>query len=307
MSMQTNIPVLMPPSANTIENKFHLFGVVMVYNPDVDVANNIKSYLNAVDKLYVVDNSIDLHEDLLDAFSEDEQKKLQYIPFGENKGISYVLNFVLFGLKNAGNRDFLITLDQDTSFQKGEMERYWSEIQKQYSRDTSCVSFSAYPWDASIKENHYASRVITSTNVIHVQTARNVGGFNEKLFVDEVDYEFSYRLREHGYRIMIIQNVGLNHRIGTPKTISFFGMKMTISHHSPKRHYYMTRNRLYNIWHHPRYALGEYRDIYTIGEVKNIIGILLYDDQKLDNLKSFFSAFIDFLMGRMGEKKNQIA
>ena len=32
-------------------------GVVVLYNPDDDINNKIKSYINIIDKLFVVDNS----------------------------------------------------------------------------------------------------------------------------------------------------------------------------------------------------------------------------------------------------------
>ena len=35
-----------------------LAGVVVLYNPDINVEDNIRSYLDSVDVVYAVDNSI---------------------------------------------------------------------------------------------------------------------------------------------------------------------------------------------------------------------------------------------------------
>lgn len=40
-------------------------GVVVWYNPADDVLNNINSYITEIEKLYIIDNSKDNHNNLL--------------------------------------------------------------------------------------------------------------------------------------------------------------------------------------------------------------------------------------------------
>ena len=44
--------------------------------------------------------------------------------------------------------------------------------------------------------------------------AEAVGGFDESLFIDGVDFEFGLRLNRHGYRVLILRQATLEHRPG---------------------------------------------------------------------------------------------
>lgn len=68
-----------------------IFGVVVLYNPQKDMLGNTIYLSQFVEKLYLVDNS-----------ESGEQREVlsllpphvEYIPFGDNKGVAYALNFV---------------------------------------------------------------------------------------------------------------------------------------------------------------------------------------------------------------------
>lgn len=57
-------------------------------------------------------------------------------------------------------------------------------------------------------------RSITSGSLVSLDAWRAVGGFDERLFVDWVDYEFSCNLRAHGYRMVRDNGVTLLHEMG---------------------------------------------------------------------------------------------
>lgn len=58
---------------------------------------------------------------------------------------------------------------------------------------------------------------LTSGTLIKLEAWRNIGLFNELLFVDEVDHEFCYRLRSEDYNIVKVNGVFMNHKIGRHK------------------------------------------------------------------------------------------
>ena len=62
-------------------------GVVVLYNPDDDINNKIKSYINIIDKLFVVDNSNQDNSNIL-----KKNKKIEYIWNKGNVGIAKALN-----------------------------------------------------------------------------------------------------------------------------------------------------------------------------------------------------------------------
>src|SRR5690606_29661762 len=86
-------------------------GVVVLYNPDSGVLQNIKSYIDQIEYLFVVDNSEKVN-DLLVA----ELKKINKIEYKNNfrnLGVATALNIGALKSINKGF-DFILTMDQDS-------------------------------------------------------------------------------------------------------------------------------------------------------------------------------------------------
>ena len=67
--------------------KLKVAGVVVLYNPTEEDISNISSYIDDIDILYVMDNSIINNKNKL-----PNNKKIKYIFNNENLGISFPLN-----------------------------------------------------------------------------------------------------------------------------------------------------------------------------------------------------------------------
>ena len=80
-------------------------GVVILYNPPEDVLDNIKTYLNKIDFLYIFDNSEVPDQDV--AAQLECLPYIKYVPFYDNKGISFALNCAL---ELANDYDYLLTI-----------------------------------------------------------------------------------------------------------------------------------------------------------------------------------------------------
>lgn len=89
-------------------------GVVTLYHPQEDVVPNILSYLYELDVLYVLDNSETPVTEVVNRIKN--LPNVRYIAFGENRGISYALNYAL---KRCTDYPFLLTMDQDSRFPEG--------------------------------------------------------------------------------------------------------------------------------------------------------------------------------------------
>ena len=63
-------------------------GVTVLYNPDNSVVESIKTYIDDIEILFLVDNS---SKDNSKMFLFNE--KIKYIPFLDYKGIAYALNY----------------------------------------------------------------------------------------------------------------------------------------------------------------------------------------------------------------------
>lgn len=69
-----------------------LAGVVVLYNPDDSVEENINSYVNQLDILYAVDNSERKNKELIERLRQNQ--KICYIDNHGNKGIAVAFSFI---------------------------------------------------------------------------------------------------------------------------------------------------------------------------------------------------------------------
>jgi rhamnosyltransferase len=88
-------------------------GCVILYNPDFEVIENILSYANFVQVLYVVDNSDAKNSTIISAIKSIENAV--YIDNKSNLGISSALNIGCEQAEKAGY-NWILTMDQDTKF-----------------------------------------------------------------------------------------------------------------------------------------------------------------------------------------------
>lgn len=82
------------------------------------------------------------------------------------------------------------------------------------------------------------SYCIASGSLIPIRVLDEVGGMEEKLFIDGVDLEWCLRAKNFGYHIVQTNRTWLSHALGNGETSK-------IKSHSPQREYYIMRN---NVW-----------------------------------------------------------
>jgi len=143
---------------------------------------------------------------------------------------------------------------------------------------------------------------ITSGSIINIKKLSELGGFNEKLFIDGVDDDICYRFKLAGYKVLHFKNVTLTHQLGEPRIVRnwFIGKMVSRNLHSPIRIYYMVRNYLYLInrykVHFPS-KIPEYRKELLI-KIKNGI---LYDNNRWLVIKLAIRGIIDFRLNKFGK------
>jgi rhamnosyltransferase len=85
---------------------------------------------------------------------------------------------------------------------------------------------------------------ITSGNLVRVNLFDEIGLYDEGLFIDCVDFDFSLRLRRAGHAIYRVPNASMEHHLGEDADVPGF-LEKFYDRHSPVRRYYQTRNYLY--------------------------------------------------------------
>ncbi len=224
-------------------------GVVILYHPDEEqVIHNIESYITNVGKLLVFDNSGCRPEFIEKVKNLDP--KINFITNLQNEGIARPLNKAFHLLGN--EYEWLLTMDQDSFFEPDEARIYFDTFQKEFCHaDTVAVvcpnhALAVRKGPARVEYKEVAA-AITSGSLIHTRIWKQVNGFEEKLFIDDVDMEYGYRCTIAGFKTIQFTNVFLNHFIGTQKQAGYFSLfkKSGRIIHSPPRVYYMVRNFCY--------------------------------------------------------------
>jgi len=277
-------------------------GVVILYYPDQIVIENIYTYLNSVDKLYIIDNSeipSKVLTDKLKSFSN-----IIYIHDGENKGIAERLN-VSSNLAINDGFEWLLTMDQDSSFEKGAFLDYLNCIN--FFDKKEHVSMFGINYVEKVNQSVFCNPIkvnhlITSGSVLNLRLINLIGGFDEKLFIDEVDFEYCLRSLSKGFSIVQFANIFLNHNLGRKSTHRSFKTTRLTSRtlHSPLRMYYMTRNFLY-VQHIYQKQFSEeirLRRKILLNRFKNNV---LYNKKRFNVMKNIIIGAWDFRKKRMGK------
>lgn len=274
-------------------------GVVVLYKPNEEILNNIKTYIKYLDKLYVVDNTP--NQDNSSLFNH---KKIEYIANKENKGIAYALNV---GANKAIKEkyDFLLTMDQDSSFQTGAVKKiidYIEENKKEVVKSVGLVSaYHLTPQNDGVvvPDINKPLLVMTSGNFVNLKAHKKIGGFKDWMFIDCVDFDYCLNMRHHGYEIIQLFKAKLNHNLGNTEKKRLFGKTMFVSHHSPVRRYYMVRNRhyLYDMYHE---EFPDYCNAELSRTKKEWYKVILFEHKKIKKSLMMYKGYRDYKKGIKG-------
>jgi len=255
-----------------------LCGLTVLYNPDESIIDNIASYIDSLFHLYVIDNSEEPNFELKSLI--ELNSKVSYYCFDYNSGIAKALNK---GCSMASKDGFswILTMDQDSKFING---HFFDLLKPGMKPDIGIYAASfvneydrwVRDYNDDYNEIHF---VITSGNMLNLKAWNLVGGFEEKLFIDEVDHDFCAKLWLNNFKVLTTKQIFLTHKIGIDIDI-----KNVVGTHAPFRHYYMTRNILFIS---KRYFLKDFTLTTNRLSVlfKSIARIIIYYPQKAKYLK----------------------
>jgi rhamnosyltransferase len=279
-----------------INFKTDAIAVVVWYNPKQEHMNNILSYIDAVSKVVIIDNSSVDNSHFLSNIDT-----ITYIPLLKNQGIATALNI---GCKEAIKLQakWILTMDQDSCWEQEQLNKYFEYI-NQFTPVADVGVFSPrqnYNGHYVHYQNHYEDKiaVMTSGCLISSTGFERTNGFRDDFFIDEVDNEYCMHIRQLGMRVVIINNANLVHQLGELRRVKLFGIfKKEFIDHEPFRYYYMVRNNLVLSQMYPIYEKFNRHRL-----IKLIKRILFYDKvHKLQAIKMCLKGWRDFRKGTMGK------
>ncbi len=232
------------------DSKFQdVCGVIITYNGESTVINTLLKLKNNVNHIVIVDNySEDKTIELIRSLNLD---CVYIIENKTNAGIASALNQ---GADYAKKRGFswILTMDQDSLLDDNvllEMIKVHSTFEDEQRKRIACLAPIPVMNERTLrnKDSIYEKKdyVITSGNLVKLEHLDLIGGYEEKLFIDSVDFDFCLKLNEFNLLIVQCTNAYMHHELGKLKKINLYGVDFEIHLHSSLRKYYMSRNHIY--------------------------------------------------------------
>jgi rhamnosyltransferase len=278
---------------------------VVLYHPAPSFLSNIHTYYSGIDQLIVIDNS-ETQDDSIQENLEGFFPGANYRFLNRNAGIAAALN-IACDIAIQNNCGWILTMDQDSSFsdhQFSEMRDRIANIKTRFQRVGIITPFHVlHPGHLPKVTEQYSVKKIamTSGNLLNLEAYTETGLFEEKLFMDYVDYEYCLRLRKNKYKIIQDNFVHLKHSLGDFTIRNFFGQKIEISNHNSLRRYYITRNSLFvgfkYFKSHKMFFCHMLKNVFFLDPFK----IISYEKDKLAKLKSVGRGILHFVFNRFGK------
>lgn len=276
--------------------------VCVVYNPDkVRLFQCISSVCSQVNKVWIIDNS-DYKVDFSDILTINEN--INIYSLGENKGIAFALNY---GCKLAlqNEADWLLTLDQDSIIPKNMISSYLDVIEEQQELKIGiiCCNIRCCRNDSSnSKYNEILDQKLcwTSGSLMNLACYKMTNGFNDDLFIDGVDFDYCYSIRNIGYKIIKNCKVVMDHKLGESEDYKLFGCHLFyVTNHNHIRWYYIVRNSLWISYKYsdvfPEAKFSYYNICKYLGK------IIMFEKNKVDKIKAVYRGYKDFKYRRFGK------
>lgn len=280
-------------------NEIRVVCIIVAYNDYNSLYRCIDSIEKQATHIIVVDNSTNGME-----FKYHHQ--LIYINNHANLGLSKALNIgIVEALKL--ECDWICLLDQDSQLSQDMLHVMLNSYKK--NKDKNKIAqivptvydqyrqkyLPALIYDRfslrkiyQNKEDCFVSFQITSGSMIKIDLLKEIGFMDENLFIDYIDYDYSFRILKKEYKILLSSDAILYHALGEVKQKCFF----SYVEHSSFRIFHQVRNRIILIEKH-----GRRFPYFVIKELLNLFlklgKIILLENNKLVKIKNYFIGLID--------------
>lgn len=233
---------------------------IVTYQPNISrLKNNIDALVEQVDMIIIIDNGSSNQNELRNILGS--YIKVSVIFNTSNIGIASALNQICT-IARENRYDWCLLMDQDSICSDNLIKEYSNYINDNdiailapYIVDEFKITLNQYK-KLKLPEKSLCAYAITSGSFINIKIWNDLDGFIDNMFIDGVDSEYSYRVREQGYKIYRINSCYILHQQGnkTEKTHIYriyrdLAGNMSIKpafrfNYSKVRWYYMARNNL---------------------------------------------------------------
>lgn len=258
----------------------------VIYNPEKKDIESVERWHESsqFERILIYDNSPNKH-----SFTSDN--KLIYFYNGKNDGLPVAYNtFISYCIHEGIN--YLCLMDQDSDYSLDEVEKMISFIESSYNDIKAFPIIAPRSYCVTSVRVQRENKLTDAKFVINSGTFLNISvlkennlKYDEKIFLDGVDYDFCMTLHRKGFPVKIYENSVLIQNLGYTRVKK--GKEYVC--HSELRYYYIVKARNYtNIKNYGRIK-G------TIVNVTKLFGTLYYicsiEDDKDKKIVAALKAF----------------
>ncbi|EED34978.1 hypothetical protein NOR51B_918 [Luminiphilus syltensis NOR5-1B] len=278
----------------------HLAAVIVTFSPEIERLVSLLSALGDEYPVFIFDNGSDNAADVTSVAAEFSAT---LIASEANVGLAAALNRLEAGLPPAIKG--FVAFDQDSEPGDGyirRLEALWSEARRQ-----SPATAALGGWVIDLPDHVHLGFfrlqglravelpmkngvvqpdwLIISGTLYDREAFRKTGIFDDQLFVDNVDLEWSYRAQSKGYRLLGTDRVTMLHQVGN-RSIHLPGMGWHVKIHSPDRSMIMTRSRVLSYRKNTIPAIWKWHD--GIRFILKTVIMIVFADQRIPRVKAIF-------------------
>ena len=288
--------------------------VVVIFNPDDRFKKLLLSVIEQVDKIWIINNQPNFDVDKFITNGQVEcEDKTTVIENKQNIGLAAAQNQGI-KLALADGMDWVLLLDQDSILNKSfvknmlhaariyDNEGHIGFLTPRHESDDGSPSVPTYSKGLFLKPKRYHMNLteiddsllfgMASGSFIPNKRFKEIGLMREDFWIDYIDYEFSFRVRKQGYKILGVGGARLNHRLGITQQIKVLGKTFSYQVHPAFRRYTIYRNRVKVIREYsmlfPDFLIFEILSI-----AKDLLKLVLLEDQKFTKLRSIIIGIVD--------------
>ncbi|MGO2745900.1 glycosyltransferase family 2 protein [Microbacterium sp.] len=279
--------------------------VVLAYRPTKSIITNVEKVAAQVDATYVVNNSAGEKSSEELFASLRSRGSVAVLDQPGNVGVAAGFNA---GMRQAltDGFEYVWIFDQDSTVAPGMLDALLGA----FEQPGAPVAIAGPALRAEETGHLYdgesatgvrdQSALISSGALFSRKALETIGLHDERLFIDYVDHDISFRARSAGFRLVKVYDTVLDHRFGASIESRFLGRRIYLSNYSPTRHYYMTRNRIVII---RRYGFGRWFWEDTAYATKAWVKVLLCEKDRMLKMRAALRGLVAGLRFRQVGKR----
>ena len=282
---------------------------IVSYNPGPEVRLALCSVLPQVWKVFVIDNA------------SKPESEVVLTGLCAEFGVALIANKDNIGVAGAYNQaasmaisqgyEWILLMDQDAVAPVGLVQQLMRGVDRWGGTRLPAV---LCPLSIRSDPSRHQSVVpdidvavgacINAGSIVKLAAWEAVGGYDEDFFVDYVDFDFCFRCRQHGWKVVQVGGAVMVHSDGSPTRHRFLWRRLATSNQSALRRYYITRNR---ILFYRKYWRFDTRWVLRDGfhAIKEVLALVLFESSKREKLNAIGVGVVDGCRGLSGKSQRK--